>query len=48
MIAYKINAMIVATMAMSATAASMAWFMVLFAVRRWVEGKVRGAYGSGD
>jgi hypothetical protein len=35
MIRYKVNAMMVATMAMSTTAASMAWFMALFAVGQW-------------
>lgn len=37
MIKYDINAIIVATMAMSVTAASMAWSMILVAVRQWAE-----------
>jgi hypothetical protein len=38
MIRYKVNAMMVATMAMSTTAASMAWFMALFAMGQWARG----------
>ncbi|OCT44497.1 integral membrane protein [Cladophialophora carrionii] len=39
MIEYDVNAMVVATMAMSVTAASMAWCMALVAVKRWAENK---------
>jgi hypothetical protein len=39
MIEYDVNAMVVATMAMSVTAASMAWCMALVAVRHWAERK---------
>ena len=39
MIEYDVNAIVVATMAMSVTAASMAWCMALVAVRQWAEKK---------
>lgn len=39
MIAYDVNAVIVATMAMSVTTAFMAWCMTLVAVRQWAEKK---------
>lgn len=39
MIEYNINAMVVATIALSATAAAMAWCMALAAVSKWAEKK---------
>jgi hypothetical protein len=37
MVEYDVNATVVATMAMSVTAASMSWSMALVAVRQWAE-----------
>ncbi|KEF51724.1 uncharacterized protein A1O9_12359 [Exophiala aquamarina CBS 119918] len=39
MVEYDVNAMVAATVAMSMTAASMAWSMALVAVRQWAEKK---------